>query len=164
MDLITPGIGLIFWTVVIFSILLFILGRFAWKPINNAVKTRENSIRSALLSADKARKEIEKLQAENEQIMKEAKLERDEIMREARDVKEKIISEAKVSADVEAKKIIEVARLNIQNEKAAAIKEIKEQVAILSVEIAEKILREKLKDEKAGKELVNKLINDIKLN
>jgi F-type H+-transporting ATPase subunit b len=96
--------------------------------------------------------------------MKEAKQERDEIMREAREVKDKIISEAKISADVEAKRIIEVARLNIQNEKALAIKEIKEQVAMLSVEIAEIILREKLKDEKEGKELVEKLLKDVKLN
>lgn len=164
MDLVTPGIGLIFWTVVIFSILLFILRKFAWNPINNAVKNRENSIRSALLAADKAKKDMEKLQADNERIMKEAQKERDNIMKEARDVKAKIITEAKEKADLEAKKLIELARLNIQNEKASAITEIKEQVARLSVDIAEKILREKLKDEKESEELMQKLLKDIKLN
>jgi len=164
MDLVTPGIGLLFWTVVIFSILLYVLRKFAWNPINNAVKNREDSIRSALKAADKAKKEMEKLQQENERIMKQARDERDVIMKEARDVKEKIISEAKDKADSEAKKLIELARLNIQNEKASAIAEIKEQVAKLSVEIAEKILREKLKDRKEGKELVDKLLKDVKLN
>lgn len=164
MDLITPGIGLIFWTLVVFLILLFILKRFAWKPINNAVKNREESIRSALRAADKAREDMEKLQADNEKIMKLAKAERDTLMREAKDVKDKIIAEAKEKADSEAKKLIEVARMNIQNEKASAISEIKEQVAKLSVEIAEKILREKLKEDKESKELVDKLLKDVKLN
>jgi F-type H+-transporting ATPase subunit b len=164
MDLVTPGIGLIFWTLIVFSILLFILRKFAWKPINNAVKNREESIRSALRAADKAREDMEKLQADNEKIMKEAKAERDIIMKEAKDVKDKIITEAKEKADSEARKLIEVARLNIQNEKASAITEIKEQVAKLSVEIAEKILRDKLKDDKNNKELVDKLLKDIKLN
>ncbi len=164
MDLVTPGIGLIFWTVVIFSILLFILRKFAWKPINNAVKNRENSIRSALLAADKARKDMEKLKADNEKIIKEARKERDNMMKEARDVKAKMITEAKQNAELEAKKLIELARLNIQSEKASAITEIKEQIAKLSVEIAEKILREELKDQKESKELMQKLLKDIKLN
>lgn len=164
MDLLTPGIGLIFWTVIIFSVLLLILRKFAWKPINNAVRNREDSIRSALKAADKARKEMEKLKADNEKIIKQAKEERDVIMKDARDVKDKIISEAKVTADREAKKLIEVARLNIQNEKSAAITEIKKQVATLSVDIAEKILREKLKDKEESQKLVDKLMKDIKLN
>jgi len=164
MDLVTPGLGLIFWTVVIFSILLFILRKYAWKPIHNAVKNREDSIRSALLAADRAKKEMEKLQADNERIMKEAKKERDGVMKEARDVKAKIITEAKEQAELEAKKLIEIARLNINNEKAAAITEIKEQVARLSIDIAEKILREKLKNEKESQELIQKLLKDIKLN
>jgi F-type H+-transporting ATPase subunit b len=164
MDLVTPGIGLIFWTAVVFLILLFILKRFAWKPINNAVKNRENSIRSALNAADKAREEMKKLQADNERILKEAKAERDTLMKEAREVKDKIITEAKEKADSEARKLIDLARINIQNEKASAITEIKGQMAILSVEIAEKILREKLKNDKESQELIDKLIKDIKLN
>jgi F-type H+-transporting ATPase subunit b len=164
MDLVTPGIGLIFWTVIIFSILLFVLKKFAWNPINNAVKTREESIRSALKAADKARDEMHKLQDDNERIIKEARKEREVIMKEASEVKEKIIAEAKEKADTEAKKLIEHARLSIQNEKLGAINDIREQVARLSVEIAEKILREKLKDDKEGKELVEKLLKDIKLN
>lgn len=164
MDLVTPGIGLIVWTVIIFSILLFVLWKFAWNPINNAVQTREESIRSALKAADKAREEIQKLQETNEKIMKEARKERELIMKEAKDVKEKIIAEAREKADADAKKLIEMARHSIQNEKIGAINEIKQEVARLSVEIAEKILREKLKDEKEGKELVEKLLKDIKLN
>lgn len=164
MDLVTPGIGLIFWTVIVFSILLFVLRKFAWNPINNAVKNRENSIRSALLAADKAKKDMEKLQADNERIMKEAREEKNAIMKEAKDVKDIIINDAKEKADSEAKKLIELAQLNIQNEKASAITEIKEQVAKLSVEIAEKILREKLKEDKDNRELVDKLLKDIKLN
>lgn len=164
MDLITPGIGLVFWTIIIFLTLLFVLRKFAWNPINNAVKTRESSIKSALKAADKAKGEMEKLKADNERIMKEARNERDAIMKDARDVKEKIIAEAKEKAEEEMKKMIEVARQNIENEKASAISDIKRQVAILSVEIAEKILREKLKEKEEGEELVGRLLKDIKLN
>lgn len=164
MDLVTPGIGLIFWTILIFGILLFLLKKFAWKPITNAVKTREDSIRSALVAADTAKEEMAKLQADNEKILKEARGERDSLMKEAREVKEKIITEAKQKAEVEAKKMIESARVNIESEKASAIADIKKQVAQLSVEIAESILREELKEEGKRKELVDKLLDDIKLN
>ena len=156
MDLVTPGIGLIFWTVIIFGILLFLLKKYAWKPITNAVKTREDSIRSALVAADTAKQEMQQLQADNEKILKEARGERDIMMKEAREVKETIINEAK--------KLIENARQSIQNEKASAISDIKKQVAKLSVEIAETILREELKDDKKRSELVGKLLDDIKLN
>jgi len=164
MDLVTPGIGLIFWTIIIFSILLFVLKKFAWTPINNAVNTREQSIRSALNAAQRAREEMKKLQVDNERIMLEARRERDLLLTEARNIKDKLIIEAKEKADSEAKKIIEVARLAIENEKASAISEIREQIAILSVEIAEKILREKLRDDKGNKDLLDKLLKDIELN
>lgn len=164
MDLVTPGIGLIFWTVIIFGILLFLLKKYAWKPITNAVKTREESIRSALKAADTAKEEMQQLQADNEKILKEARGERDALMKEARDVKETIISEAKQKAEAEAKKLIKNARQSIENEKASAISEIKKQVAKLSVEIAETILREELKEDKKRSELVGKLLDDIKLN
>lgn len=164
MELVTPGIGLVFWTVLIFLLLLFLLRKFAWKPINNAVKNREESIRSALEAADVAKEEMKQLQADNEKIIKEARAERDQMMKEAKQVKETIISEAREKADIEARKMIEIARMNIQNEKASAISEIKKQVAKLSVDIAESILREELKDDKKRKELVDKLLEDIKLN
>ena len=164
MELVTPGIGLIFWTIVIFSILLFLLKKFAWKPITNAVKNREESIRAALKAADIAKEEMKQLQTDNEKIIKEARGERDLMLKEAKEVKETIISEAKGKAETEAKKIVEIARLNIESEKASAINEIKEQVAKLSVEIAETLLREQLKDEKTRVKLMDKLLDDIKLN
>lgn len=164
MDLVTPGIGLIFWTTIIFLILLFLLKKFAWTPINNAVKNREESIKAALSAADKAKDEMLLLQADNEKIIKEARNERDMMMREAKEVKEIIIGEAKEIAEKEAKKLIELARKNIQIEKSSAINEIKEEVAILSVEIAEKILREKLGNDQQQKALIDKLLDDIKLN
>jgi F-type H+-transporting ATPase subunit b len=159
-----PAIGLIFWTVIIFSLLLILLKKFAWKPINNAVKNREGSIRAALEAADKAKAEMEKLTADNEKVMQEARQERDLLMKEAREVKEKIILEAKQKADVEAKHLIEQARVEIQNEKMSALNDLKDQVAMLSVEIAERIIREKLVNDKAQKDLINKLLDDVKLN
>ena len=164
MDLVTPGIGLVFWTIVIFSILLFLLKKFAWKPINNAVKNREESIRAALKAADKAKEEMQQLQTDNQKIIKEARGERDLMLKEAKEVKETIISEAKAKAEIEAKKLIEIARLNIESEKSSAISEIKEQVAKLSVDIAETLLREQLKDDKTRAKLMDKLLDDIKLN
>jgi F-type H+-transporting ATPase subunit b len=164
MDLVTPGIGLIFWTTFIFFLLLIILRIFAWKPILNAVKNRETSIKSALDSAEKAKEEMKKLLSKNEEILQKAKAERDLLMKEARDVREKIINEAKEKAQQEAAKLIESARLNIMNEKTAAIAEIKAQVATLSVDIAEKILREKLSQNKEQSALINRLIDDVKIN
>lgn len=164
MDLVTPGIGLIFWTSFIFFLLLIILRIFAWKPILNAVKNREASIKSALDSAEKAKEDMKKLLAKNEEILQKARLERDAMMKEAREVKEKIITEAKEKAQQEGAKLIEAARLNIRNEKNAAIAEIKSQVAILSVEIAEKILREKLAQSKEQDALISRLLDDVKIN
>lgn len=164
MDLVTPGIGLIFWTTFIFLLLLILLRVFAWKPILNAIKNREASIKSALDSAEKAKEDMKKLLAKNEEILQKARQERDILLKEARDIKEKLINEAKDKAQVEAAKLLELARLNIRNEKTAAIAEIKAQVANLSVEIAEKILREKLSQNKEQSELVNRLIEDIKIN
>ena len=164
MDLVTPGIGLIFWTTLFFLILLFILGKFAWPAILTAVKARNESIRQALDAAEKAKKEMAILQADNEKILEEAKAERDGMIREAKQIKDKLIAEAKEKAAEEAKKLVQGARESIQNEKTAAISEIKEQMANLSVNIAEKILRAKLKDSKTQKDLVNKLIREANLN
>jgi len=164
MDLVTPGKGLIFWTTFIFFLLLIILRVFAWKPILNAVKNREASIKSALDSAEKAKDDMKKLQSKNEEILQKAKQEREALMKEAREVKDRIINEAKEKAQQEAAKLIESARLNIRNEKTAAIAEIKAQVAILSVEIAEKILREKLTQSKEQDALISRLLDDVKIN
>ena len=164
MDLVTPGIGMIFWSTLFFLVLLFVLGKFAWPAILTAVKARNESIRNALDAADRAKAEMAKLQADNEKILAEAKAERDALFRDAKQVKDKLITDAKEKATEEAKKLIQNAKDAIQTEKTAAINDMKEQMAILSVDIAEKILREQLKDRKAQKELVDKLINEADLN
>ena len=164
MDLVTPGIGLIFWSTLFFLILLFILGKFAWPAILTAVKARNESIRKALDAADQTKVEMSKLKADNEKILAEAKKERDALVKEARQIKEKLIADAKEKASEEAKKLVKAARESIQNEKAAAISDMKAQMASLSVDIAEKILRAKLEGTKAQKKLVSKLINEADLN
>ncbi len=163
MELVTPGIGLLFWMAVSFTIVFLILKKFAWKPILNALKDRENSISDALNAADKARKEVAGMKADNEKILAEARREKDLILKEARNIKEKIVAEAKTQAHAEAQKSIEAARLVIQNEKTAAINEIKQQVAELSVSIAEKVLQKELKDKKEQEVLVDNLLKDLKL-
>ncbi len=164
MDLVTPGIGLIFWTTLFFLILLFVLGKFAWPAILTAIKARNESIKQALDSAERAKKEMVKLQADNEKVLAEAKAERDAMMKEAKQMKEKLIADAKEEAGKEAKKLVANAREAIQAEKKAAINDLKSQVANLSLDIAEKILKTKLEDSKAQKELVSKLINEADLN
>lgn len=163
MELVTPGIGLLFWMAISFTIVFLILKKFAWKPIINALKDREDSIAEALNSAQKARKDVEGLKADNEKIIAEARREKDLILKEARDIKEKIVAEAKAQANAEAQKSIETARMVIQNEKIAAINEIKQQVAELSVSIAEKVLQKELKDKKEQEALVDNLLKDVKL-
>lgn len=164
MDLVTPDIGMIFWSTLFFLVLLFVLGKFAWPAILTAVKARNESIRKALDAAEGAKEEMAQLQADNEKILSEAKAERDALMKEAKDLKEQIIAEAKEQAGIEAKKMIQQARESIRSEKAAAISDLKQQVAGLSVQIAEKILRDKLKESKAQKELVDKIIKEADLN
>jgi F-type H+-transporting ATPase subunit b len=164
MRLVTPDIGTIFWMLLMFIIVLIILKKFAWQPILKALRNREQSIEESLRSADRAKKEMEKLQADNEKIMAEARRERDKMLKETKQTGEQILNEAKSKASEESKKIIQSARIQIENEKDAAIADIRNQVAELSVDIAEKILQEKLKDDKAQQELMEKLLKDIKLN
>jgi F-type H+-transporting ATPase subunit b len=164
MGLITPDFGLLFWMLLAFSIVLYILKKYAWKPILNALKEREKTIEVALKSAEKAKTEMAKLQADNENILAEARLERDKLIKEARQMKDKLIEEAKIQAQVEGQKLIEAARLSIQSEKKAAIKEIKDQVAELSVQIAEKLMKDKLGDSTNQGQYIDKLLKDIKLN
>ena len=164
MDLVTPGIGLIFWTTLFFLILLFILGKFAWPAILTAIKARNESIRQALDSAEKAKEEMAKLQADNKKILSEAKAERDAMMKEAKQLKDQLIADAKEQASEEARKLVANARESIQAEKKAAINDLKVQVANLSLDIAEKILKKELEDSKAQKELINTLINEADLN
>ena len=164
MDLITPSVGLIFWTSIVFIILLVILRTVAWKPILSAVQEREKSIEDALNAAKKAEEKLVALNAENDRLIKEAKIERDAILKEAREMKEKIVSEAKNAAQSEADRLIESAKTAIANEKAAAMADIKNQVGQLSIEIAEKILTKELADKTAQESLVNEVIDQVKFN
>lgn len=163
-SLISPGIGLIFWTTVIFLTLLVILRLVAWKPIMAAIRNREESIQNALNAADKAREEMEKLEADNQKILKEARHERDMIMDEARNAREKLIAEARERAGREVEKMMESARLAIENEKEAAVTEIRNQVADLSLKIAEKVLKEKLAGQADQEKLIQSLLDDLKVN
>lgn len=160
----TPSIGLIFWTTIVFIILLIILTKFAWKPILSAIKSREQKIETALQEAAKAREEIQKLKTDNEKLLAQARLEAETILKEAREVKEKIIAQAKEEAQKEAQKIIRSAQENIAAQKAAAIAEIKQQVATLSIEIASKILKKELSNPDAQKQLAKQMLEETVLN
>lgn len=164
MDLVTPGIGMIIWTAVTFILLVILLGKFAWRPILKAVTQREEAIEDALAAAEKAKEEMASLNAENERILAEARAERDGMLKEAREMKDKIINDAKEASKAEGDKMIESARAQIQNEKMAALTELKNQVGKLSLEIAEKVLREELKDGNKQNDLVGGLLEEVKLN
>jgi F-type H+-transporting ATPase subunit b len=164
MNLLLPHTGTVIWMLIAFLTTFFLLKKFAWKPVLKAIKQREESIEGALLSADETKKEMAKLKADNEKIISEAKGARDLIIKEARDLKDNIINNAKQQAVDEAGKIIEAAKASIRSEKESALKEIKEQVAILSVNIAEKLLQEKLTNDTAQKELIEKLMKNVKPN
>lgn len=164
MELVKPSIGLIFWMVVSFSIILFLLRKFAWKPILGMIKERELSIENALASAENAKAEMIALQSNNEKILADARNERDLLLKDARDIREKMIAEAKGIATKEGERMLTIARENIQNEKMAAITELKNQVATLSIEIAEKILKSELSSDEKQKTLVNTLLKDVNLN
>jgi F-type H+-transporting ATPase subunit b len=164
MDLVTPNIGLVFWTTICFAILMFILGKYAWKPILKAVADRENSIESALLKADAVREEMARLTTENEALLKQARAERDAILAEATKVKNQIIYDAKEAAQKEGARQIEIARIEINNQKAIAMADVKNQVASLSLEIAEKVLRKQFEDSKKQDELVKELLKEVKLS
>lgn len=164
MEFVTPGLGLIFWMSVTFLIVLFLLKKFAWKPILNMIHEREKSIEDALASAERAKREMAELKASNERILNEARSERDQLLKEAREAKDAIISEAKSKAQKEADRLMAAARENIQNEKNAAIADLKNQVATLSIEIAEKILKEHLSSDDKQKALVKNLMQNVNLN
>ena len=162
MELVTPAIGLIFWTTVVFTLLVLLLKKFAWKPILSAVDERNQSIKNSLAQAEKARNEMSELTANNEKIIAQAKADRDVILKEARDMKNEIISEAKDKASKEAEKLVTTAKEQILNEKMKAITELKNHVADLSIEMAEKILSSELSDVAKQKELVKKALKESK--
>lgn len=162
--LITPDIGLAFWTVFIFIILLILLRKLAWGPIVTGLKNREQSIDEALSEARKAREEMKNLQSKNEQIVREAKAERDQIIKEAREMKEQIIAEAKASAGEEGRKILIKAREDIQREKETAFNEVKKEIAVLAIEAASKILKKELANQPEQQQLIEAYLEDAKLN
>ena len=164
MELLTPGIGLIFWTVVIFLLLVFLLGKFAWKPIMEMLNERERFIEDSLSKAEIARQEMAILTNENEQLLKEARAERDRILKEAKELKDQIVNDAKDAAKAEGAKMIEKARLEIESQKNAALSEVKNQVATLSIEIAEKVLRKQFEDSGKQEALVSELLKDLKIS
>ncbi|MFZ7115122.1 MAG: F0F1 ATP synthase subunit B [Bacteroidota bacterium] len=164
MELIKPQFGLIFWMALSFLILMFILGKFAFPIIMKSLKEREDSITNALSAAEKAKKEMAALQADNEKLLVQARAERDLMLKEARDTKDAIVAEAKNKAQAEANKILATTRETINNEKNAAITELKNQVAAMSIEIAEKILRQELSNDEKQKTLMDNLMKDISLN
>lgn len=164
MELVSPGIGLIFWMTLAFGIVLWLLGKYAWKPILKSLHEREETIDRALHEADLARKGMDDLKISNEELLKEAKGERDAIMKQAREIKEKLIEDARLKANIEANRIVESARESIENEKLAAMVDLKNQIADLSIEIAEKLLERDLADKKRQKDYVEQLIRETKLN
>jgi F-type H+-transporting ATPase subunit b len=163
-SLTTPAVGTLFWSALIFILFFLILTKFAWKPILTAVKARDEMIKGSLESAAKAREEMLKLQSDNEAILRKAREEREGILKEAREVRDKLISEAKGKASEEAEKLVEKARVGIESEKRKALAEIHEQVATLSVEIASKLLGEKLKQTGEQDKLIYSYLNEINFN
>ena len=164
MELLTPGIGLIFWQVVIFLLLVLLLGVFAWRPILDSLKIREESIEEALRSADEAREEMSKLQADNEKLLAKAREERDVLLKEAAKIAGQLKEDAKEDAKKITSKLIEDAQASIVSEKEAALKEVRNLVAELSVEIAEKLIRKSLGDAKSQKALVDEFLAGKNIN
>lgn len=163
-SLTTPAIGTVVWSTLIFSLFFLLLTKFAWKPILNAVKARDEMIKGSLAAAEKAREDMMKLQSDNEAILRKAREEREVILKDARDVRDKLIAEAKDKASEEAEKLIEKARAGIESEKRKALSEIRDQVATLSVDIASKLLGEQLKKTGEQEKLIDNYLKEINLN
>ena len=164
MQLVTPGIGLIFWMLISFSLVLFVLGKYAWAPIMKGIHQREDTIEKSLEAANDAKKEMLKLKAGNEQLLRDAKDERDALMREARKIKDAILEDARAKGAEESARIVENARETIQVEKMAAINELKNQIAAISIEIAEKLIGKELENKAQQQQLTEKLLKNVKIN
>ena len=160
MELIKPGLGLIIWMTLSFGLVLFLLAKYAWKPILRMLRERESAIDTALHAADKARDEMKNLVADNERLLRQAKEERDAILGEARKIRDKMIDEARTRAGEEAERVVDSARERIENEKMAAMVDLKNQVARLSIEMAEKVLQAELSQKDKQEELINRLLKE----
>jgi F-type H+-transporting ATPase subunit b len=164
MDLITPDFGLFFWMLVTFTLVFLILKKYAWRPIVQALREREDNIQEGIDNAEKARIEVENVRIKSDKIISDSIVERDKLIKQGREIKEKIIADARKEADAETRKMLETAKKLIEEEKIAAVNQIKVQIASLSVEIAERILRKRLKQDADQKELMNSLLEEFKLN
>jgi F-type H+-transporting ATPase subunit b len=162
--LVIPDFGLFIWQLVVFLIVLFVLSRYAWKPITTALKDREKSIEDALRQAELARQEMQKLQSDNQKLLDEARMERDKMLKEAQKVANEIIEQSKTKAEAEYNRKLEDAQRAIEAEKNAAVSEIKNQISSLSLEIAQTLLKKELENPEKQKNLITDLIKDIKLN
>ena len=164
MGLVTPELGTFIWMFIAFAIVFFLLKKFAWSSIVDAIDERNDSIKEALLSAESAKEEMAKLQADNQKILKEARRERESMLKEAKELGEQIVREAKTKATEEAEKVVASARQSIESDKTAALGEIKSQVALLSVEIAEKVLRRQFSEDQQQKEYFQELMKEVNIN
>jgi F-type H+-transporting ATPase subunit b len=158
------SLGLFFWQLILFVGLIFLLRKFAWGPILNAVNEREESIEEALNAAEEARLKLAELKTDNQELLNKAREERDAILKEARTMKSAILDEAKKAASQESEKIVTAARESIQHEKMAAITDLKNQVAVLSIDIAQKILKDELSSDEKQKAIIDNVVKDIVLN
>lgn len=163
-ELINPGIGLVFWMLVTFVILIFLLKKYAWKPILNAVNKREQDIISALTTAEKAKREMENLKVDNEKLLAEARAERDAIMKEARDIRKQILDDAKVKAQVQTDEMFQTAKEAIDRQKEAVLFDMKKQISSLALEISEKVIKQELTNKDTQQTLVQKMLDETKLN
>ena len=164
MELVTPGLGLRFWQTVVFLVVFAILAMFVWKPITEALRTREGFISDSLKAAELAKEEMNQLKADNEYLLQEARFEREKILKEANAVANQIKEEAKVETAKITEKMIDDARKSIESEKQSALKDVKNLVAELSLDIAEKVIRQDLAKDDAQKELIREFVKDIKVN
>jgi len=164
MDLLIPEIGLVFWHTVSFLILLFLLGKYAWKPVLKAIKEREDNIQAALDAAESAKAEMARLSNQNEQLLKEARAERDGILKEAKALKDRIVDEAKTEARESGRKILEQAKQEIEEQKNRAMAEVRGQVSSLSLEIARKVLAREFEDRAKHEALIGDLLEEVHLN
>ena len=161
MELITPDFGLLFWMTLAFGIVFFVLAKFAFPVINGMLKKREEEINNALELAERTHKEMEELQANNEQLLQQAREERIKMLNEAKQMSDKFIEEAKVKANIEKDRIIESAKEIIEHEKMSATTEVKNQIADISIKVAEKIIAKKLDSDKEQLDYINRLLEEI---
>lgn len=164
MELVTPSIGLVFWSTLAFALLFFFLGKFAWKPIMKTLQEREDSIDEALKSAETARLQLESLKSDNQRLLNEARAERDKMLKEANEIKDQILAKAKSDAKQEGDKMIASAKEAIETEKVNAMNQLKTQVAVLTVDLAEKVLRKKMEDRSQQEAFINDNLKNITLN